>query len=369
MQGRIQNPRKLVRSLLAWFGQNARDLPWRRTSDPYAVWISEIMLQQTQVKTVVNYWMRWMQRFPDARALARARPQEVLKLWAGLGYYARARNAQAAARVIAQKFGGQFPTAFDDVLALPGVGRYTAGAVCSIALNQPRPIVDANAARVLCRIFGIGNPREKAAGAQLWRLAQELVELAHSEAERAHLQNEKVPDARRACSAFNQGLMELGALVCAPVQPACDICPARRWCFARETGRVHEFPVPNAPARLTRRRFIAFIVQKKNRFLARQRPLGGINAQFWEFPNIEIGLRATNLEALAGPFELDGPAPCCSVSHTITRHRIELAAYRARLPEGAAKSGALGVWRTAAQLRRMPLATAHRRILERLIEP
>jgi A/G-specific adenine glycosylase len=371
MRAPNQKPRKslnLVRSLLAWFGQNARDLPWRRTTDPYAIWISEVMLQQTQVKTVIDYWTRWMKRFPDARALARARPQEVLKSWEGLGYYARARNAHAAARVIVQKFGGQFPAAFDDVLALPGVGRYTAGAVCSIALNQPRPIVDANAARVLCRIFGIRrHPHQKTANSQLWSLAQELVEVADSQADPTP-PAETPAAATRTCSAFNQSLMELGALVCTPLQPQCAVCPVRHWCFAYDAGRVGQIPAPRPPARLTRRRFIAFIVQKKNRFLTRQRPAGAVNAHFWEFPNIEIGPAGKDLGALAHPFVLTEAAPCCRLFHSITRYRIELAAYRAELTEEAVKNRDMGVWRTAAQLRRIPLASSHRRILEHLAD-
>src|SRR5262249_31956558 len=141
--------RALVGPLLKWFKENARALPWRRTRDPYAIWISEIMLQQTQVKTVVPYWQRWMRRLPDLRAVARARPDVVLKLWEGLGYYLRARNLHKAARIIVDQHGSRFPDRFEEVLALPGIGRYTAGAICSIAFNQPKPALDSNGIRVL----------------------------------------------------------------------------------------------------------------------------------------------------------------------------------------------------------------------------
>src|SRR3989475_10796852 len=162
--------------LLNWFKQNARDLPWRRTRDPYAIWISEIMLQQTQVKTVIPYWQRWMRRLPDVCALARARPDAVLKRWEGLGYYLRARNLQKAARTIVDRHGGRFPERFDEWVALPGIGRYTAGAICSIAFNQPTPVLDGNVIRVLTRVFGIAeNPRRKETNASLWKLAQNLV--------------------------------------------------------------------------------------------------------------------------------------------------------------------------------------------------
>ena len=169
----------LVRLLLAWFRQSARSLPWRRTRDPYAIWISEIMLQQTQVKTVIPYWRRWMRELPTVQSLAGARREKVLKLWEGLGYYTRANNLQRAARMIVDRHGGRFPEKYDDLVALPGIGRYTAGAVLSIAFNQPAPVLDGNVIRVLTRLFGIAeNPREKKTGATLWGLAETLVRQA-----------------------------------------------------------------------------------------------------------------------------------------------------------------------------------------------
>src|SRR6185295_7719675 len=154
--------------MLEWFPKNARDLPWRRTRDPYAIWVSEIMLQQTQVKTVLPYWTRWMQQLPTLQSLANAAPEKIHKLWEGLGYYTRVRNLQKAAQLILEKHNGTVPNHFNDVLALPGIGRYTAGAICSIAFNQPAPILDGNVIRVLTRIFGIdGDPREKITNARL----------------------------------------------------------------------------------------------------------------------------------------------------------------------------------------------------------
>jgi len=171
--------RDIVPGLLAWFAQNARPLPWRRTRDPYAIWVSEIMLQQTQVKTVLPYWERWMRALPNLAALAKAKPHTLRKLWEGLGYYTRVRNLHRAAQLIIGQHGGRFPHDFEDVLALPGVGRYTAGAICSIAFNQPRPILDGNVIRVLTRWYGIpGNPRERHVNARLWLLAEDLVQQA-----------------------------------------------------------------------------------------------------------------------------------------------------------------------------------------------
>jgi len=189
---------KLVAALLDWFAANARDLPWRRTRDPYAIWVSEIMLQQTQVKTVIPFWNRWLRELPTIEAAAKAPSAKIHKLWEGLGYYTRVRNLQKAAQqIVAQQTSRRrrgdesqtknksetphlvsykFPENFDDVLALPGIGRYTAGAICSIAFNQPTPILDGNVIRVLTRIFGIGeNPKEKITNARLWNLAEELV--------------------------------------------------------------------------------------------------------------------------------------------------------------------------------------------------
>ncbi|MCX6894473.1 MAG: A/G-specific adenine glycosylase [Verrucomicrobia bacterium] len=227
--------RPLVPALLHWFAQNARNLPWRRTRDPYAIWVSEIMLQQTQVKTVIPYWERWLRELPDIAALAAAPPEKIHKLWEGLGYYTRVRNMQKAAQQIVADHAGQFPRDFDAILALPGVGRYTAGAICSIAFNQPTPILDGNVIRVLTRVFGIASdPREKQTNAHLWQLAEELVVIA----------------ARRPCASrltprashFNQSMMELGALICTPRNPQCEICPVKKLCVAHRENRIAELP-------------------------------------------------------------------------------------------------------------------------------
>ena len=215
----------LVHALLDWFATAARDLPWRRTTNAYAVWVSEIMLQQTQVKTVWPFWERWMRELPTVAALAAARPERVLKLWEGLGYYTRARNLQRAAQLIVARPGGEFPTQFDEMLALPGIGRYTAGAIGSIAFNQPAPILDGNVMRVLTRLFALtGNPREKETNARLWQLAEQLVRAAAAVDFKSQISNLKFPLAGP-CSALNQALMELGALVCTPRSPQCPRCP------------------------------------------------------------------------------------------------------------------------------------------------
>ena len=372
---KISNP--IISSLLAWFDANARDLPWRRTCDPYAIWISEIMLQQTQVKTVIPYWERWMKRLPDVQALALAQPETVLKLWEGLGYYSRARNAQAAARLIAENHGAVFPTTFEAVLGLPGIGPYTAGAICSIAFNQPTPILDGNVVRLLSRLFGVeGNVKEKATNARLWELARMMVERAAevpqagfhiSDCAMKMAENFKFQSFNfkgRRCSMLNQSLMELGALVCLPQQPNCAVCPVSEACFAKRENRVDELPKVEKRAPATKRRFIAFVVERKGRYWVRQRPAGVVNGHLWEFPNIEIAPEEANIADAAKPFVLVG-RPLCSFNHSITRYRILLEAYQAKLPlpDALLKEGK---WCSLAELEELAFTSAHRKVLERI---
>jgi A/G-specific adenine glycosylase len=337
---------RLARILMRWFDREARDLPWRRTRDPYAVWISEIMLQQTQVNTVIPYYARWMRALPRVEDFARARPERVLKLWEGLGYYSRARRAQAAARIIVKQHSGRFPERLEDLLALPGVGPYTAGAVCSIAFNKPAPILDGNVKRVLSRLRGLaGDPR--ALNARLWRAAQELVSAAGAEPSR-----------------LNQGLMELGALVCRPRRPKCPDCPLRRDCFAHRENRVGEFPTPARRELVTDRRFIAMVARRGGRFLVRRRPAGGVNAGLWEFPNFEAPAKAGNLSRLAAPFRIADGGPFFRLRHSITRYRMSLEGFDAHLPGGTGSGLAIGKWKTPTQLQRLAFTGAHRKLLE-----
>ncbi len=338
---------RLARKWMRWFDQHARDLPWRRTRYPYAVWISEIMLQQTQVKTVIPYFERWVRALPTIADFAKARPDRVLKLWEGLGYYRRARLAQDAAQMIMKEHSGRFPESFDQVLALPGVGRYTAGAICSIAFDQPAPILDGNVIRVLSRLLGIaGDPRSKTVNKKLWLAAEALV-IASGEPSR-----------------LNQAMMELGALICLPRQPKCPSCPLRRDCLACRQQRVHEFPTPTPRATVTQRRFIALIVRHGGRLLVRRRPAGVVNGGLWEFPNLEVAVNAKNLRALVIPFELETRKPFFRLRHSITRYRILLEAYRAQIPAGADSAAVAGTaWKTPAQLKKLPFTGAHRKLL------
>ncbi len=331
-------------ALVEWYAINARDLSWRRTRDPYAIWISEIMLQQTQVKTVIPYFERWMRTLPTVQDFAIARPDAVLKLWEGLGYYTRVRNAQSAARRIMAEHAGQFPDRFDDILALPGIGRYTAGAISSIAFNQPAPILDGNVIRVLTRLLAIGgDPRGKEVNAQLWDTAKRFVSVRAIEPEK-----------------LNQALMELGALICLPRLPRCHDCPVRQHCLARRQGRVDDYPATARRTPVTERRFIALVVRERDRFLIRRRSVGIVNAGLWEFPNFEIPVRTKTHSGLAVPFETAGGAPFFTVRHSITRYRILLEAFHASKPPETKPDG---VWKTIAQMNRLPFTGAHRKLL------
>jgi len=347
-----------VATLLRWFDRQARDLPWRRTRDPYAIWISEVMLQQTQVKTVVPYWERWLRELPDVATLASAPIDRVLKLWEGLGYYSRARNLQRAAREILARHAGRFPNSVEALLGLPGIGRYTAGAIASIAFNQPAPILDGNVVRVLTRLRGIrADPRGATTRETLWRLAERGVQ----EAARRGGMN--------ACSRFNQGLMELGALVCTPRTPKCPDCPWKRTCVARRKGWVDQLPHrPQRPAAINRR-FVVLVVRQNDRWLVRQRPAGGVNAGLWEFPTVEVSTEAnTPLQLAMGELGVRPRTfePSGSVKTSITRYRLTLDLFDLVLGprQGCAAKGA---WKTAPELLHLAFSSAQRRILRRAI--
>ena len=369
--------------MLDWFYTNARDLPWRRTRDPYAIWISEIMLQQTQVKTVIPFWNRWMKALPTIEAAAQAPSAKIHKLWEGLGYYTRVRNLQKAAQIIMERHGGKFPEKFEDVLALPGIGRYTAGAICSIAFNQPKPILDGNVIRVLTRLFGIAaNPKEKVTNAQLWQLAEDLVGRAKNAKETQTLKAES--GKRKAemsqslltsaaiftgsSSALNQALMELGALVCTPRNAQCLICPVKKLCAAFKENRVEELPNLGKRETATARHFIAFAVEHDGKFFVQQRPAGVVNAHLWEFPNAEAGARPgkpQELFAECNALRVTDPRsvkikPLCTVKHSITRYRITLEAFSVSLRKRPAKAD--GRWLTPAEFDSVAFSSAHKKL-------
>ncbi len=359
-------PGGLVPLLLDWFAANARDLPWRRTLDPYAVWISEVMLQQTQVKTVIPYWERWLGELPDIRSLADAPEDRVLKLWEGLGYYSRARNLQKAAKLLAGTRGGRFPDTADAMTDLPGIGRYTAGAIASIAFDRPSPILDGNVVRVLTRIHALpGDPKSKEVNGRLWQLAEALVvEASGLPARRSGAIRSAGP-----CSMLNQSLMELGATVCAPRAPRCDLCPVAARCIAGRTGRAEEFPQAKAKAAATERRFVAIVLSRGEKVLVRRRPAGGVNGGLWEFPNEELADRRADARSVAAAWTglaPDGFIALPPVKHTITRYRITVDVFRAEVGAKKLPAGVGTTWAGPDELERLALTSAHRRIARQL---
>ena len=347
----------MTERLLAWFGEEARDLPWRRTRDPYGIWVSEIMLQQTQVKTVIPYWERWMRELPDVGSLAEATEARVLKLWEGLGYYRRARYLQAAARKVMERHSGVFPRAPEDILALPGIGRYTAGAIGSIAFNQPVPILDGNVIRVLTRWQALGgDPKGRELNGRLWKDASALVRAAGRSGHPS------------ACSFLNQGLMELGATICTPRSPACTICPVAGSCCARRTGRVEEYPELAPRTAVTERAYVVVVARAADRYWARQRAAGGVNGGLWEFPAEESTgpMAEEGVEALARRIYGESPADLREIGvvrHSITRYRITQRVFLGALGRrpGGIEGG--GEWRTVDELGGLAFTSAHRRIL------
>ncbi len=359
---------RLTPKLIAWFLANARDMPWRRTLDPYGIWVSEIMLQQTQVKTVIPYWIRWMKRLPTVSQLARAREPTILKLWEGLGYYTRVRNLQKAARQIVSDHAGEFPRDPQGILALSGIGRYTAGAVASIAFDQSEPLLDGNVIRVLARVFGIaGDPKDKTVNERLWLIARELVGATKPGV--AIVRTDPLVFAGQR-SAVNQGLMELGATVCLPADPLCSSCPLRTSCTALFANRIDELPAAAKRAKTTRRQFSTVVLRRGERFFIRQREPGAVNAGFWEFPNLEVtGAMQSVGEVSRALFgrELAG-RQIDRFEHSITRYRFQQTVYLAELP-GRSGIASAGEWVTVAELRKRPFYSPQIRVFERLAVP
>jgi A/G-specific adenine glycosylase len=255
--------------LLAWYDQHGRhDLPWHHDRNAYRVWVSEIMLQQTQVSAVVGYYQQFMRRFPDVVALAAAEQEEVLQYWSGLGYYSRARNLHAAARIIVQVHEGRFPQGIEQVMALPGIGKSTAAAITAFAFGQRQAILDGNVKRVLARCFGIaGWPGTPEIENRMWKLSVDLLP-------------------QRDIEAYTQGLMDLGAMVCRRARPACGQCPLHQNCVARLEDRVHLLPTPKPRKAIPQRETVMLLVMLGNQVLLEKRPSPGIWGGLWSLPEV-----------------------------------------------------------------------------------
>jgi A/G-specific adenine glycosylase len=323
--GGYMNEHPVTPLLRAWFEANGRDLPWRRTKDPYRIWISEVVLQQTRVDQGAAYYERFIERFPTVAALAEAEEGAVLKVWEGLGYYSRARNLLRAAVAVAERFGGELPRDYAALRLLPGIGPYTAAAVASFAWDLPHAVVDGNVARVLSRLFALDIPMDTPAG----RRALDILaaELLPQEAPGRH----------------NQAIMELGALCCLPRSPHCGECPVAGHCLARAEGNPEAFPL-KSPSPPLRDRFLHYfyVVQGANTWI-RRRPAGDIWAGLYEFPLVETE-RAAELLPDDVPF-LRG-IPCTVVSRTaqqrlLTHRRLHITICRLHIPDTVPSSGIL----------------------------
>jgi A/G-specific adenine glycosylase len=344
----------LRRRLLKWYRDHARDLPWRKSCDPYRVWLSEVMLQQTQVATVREYFEQFVAALPDVRQLAAADERQVLRLWEGMGYYRRARQLHAAAKEIVSQRGGEFPSDVGELMNLPGIGRYTAGAIASIAFGRRAPILEANTSRLFSRLICFqGDPSNADGQRLLWRTSEEI------------LPHKNVAE-------FNQALMELGSLVCTPAEPRCAECPLSGLCGARARGLQREIPPPKARKEYTELREAAVVLRHRGRVLMRQCGTDERWAGLWDFPRFSLEaegplfaadeiaekvLRQTGIRCIPGPL-------IKRLRHGVTRFRITLDCYEATYAGGRARS-ASGVpvrWIKRDELEHLPFSTTGRKL-------
>ncbi len=349
----------LRRDLIVWFQQNARALPWRRQPSPYHTWVSEIMLQQTQVATVIPYFTAFIARFPDVQRLAAAPVDEVLKAWEGLGYYRRARHLHQAAQIIVAAHGGQLPAQEKALLALPGIGPSTAGAIRSIAFGQPAALLDGNVKRVLSRLYDLAENIDRPAGErQLWALAAAWVDPAQP-------------------GPSNEALMELGALICTPAAPDCNGCPVQVHCQAYAQHTQYERPVRTPRARIPHRDVVAGVVwhaQQPARFLIAQRPARAMLGGLWEFPGgktepgeaLSAALQRELAEELGIGVEVG--APLITFDHAYTHFRITLHVFHARHTAGQPQCLDVADWRWVAldELDGFAFSASDRRIIAAL---
>jgi len=314
--------RRVRAPLLRWYDANRRDLPWRRTRDPFAIWISEAMLQQTRVETVIPYWERFLEAFPTVDALAAAELDEVYALWTGLGYYSRARNLKHAAESIVADRDGRIPDTAEGLRELKGIGRYTAGAVASIAFDREEPLVDGNVVRVFTRLLGIReDSASKRVTEELWSVAAELV------------RGTRPGD-------LNQALMELGATICTPRKPHCLACPIRKHCDAHARGDAEALPIKKAKAKPRSMRAVAAWIERDGRILAARRPEEGLMAGLWELPGGVIEAKDEAKERVRDVLrstiglDLRLASSVGHIEHVFTHRRLRLEVFRCRADKG-----------------------------------
>lgn len=343
---------RISSKLLKWYPKNSRVLPWRGHPDPYAVWVSEIMLQQTRVEAVIPYFEAWMNRFPSVQALAEAPEQDVLNHWEGLGYYSRARNLHKAAQVIVQEFAGKLPRSVEELRKLPGIGRYTAGAIASMAFGLNEPVLDGNLRRVYARLFNVDLPADSTEGEELlWDIATK------------NLPKGKAGD-------FNQAMMDLGATICLPKNPRCLLCPLLGECEAQKLGVQEERPVLKPKAEVPSVIHAAAVILQRGRVLLAKRPSKGLLGGMWEFPNGEVtGDPARGLpKALRAGYSLKVRAgeAVTVVQHAYSHFRVTVHAYRCELVEMSKKENLK--WVKVGELDDLPMGKVDRQIARKLEE-
>ena len=339
---------QLTVSLLAWYDRTRRDLPWRADNDPYRIWVSEIMLQQTRVETVIPYYQRFLERFPDMQALAVAPEEDLMSYWQGLGYYSRARNLQRGVREVVEHNGGQMPDSHEAVVSLPGIGAYTAGAILSIAHNKPEPAIDGNVLRVLSRLLKIEDPIE-----------QSVVRRRIEKAIRAMMAT--IPR----YGDITQALMELGAIVCLPRNPCCGECPWTEFCIARQSDIQGSLPRKKSPLPIQLVEIYTGIIIIGGRVLAMKRPSKGLLAGMWEFPSaetielLEARFRATGYEVSLEP-------EWFSLTHTFSHREWQMRIFHCKAMRIQEKTADGARWMDRDELQTAIWAGPHRKVAARV---
>lgn len=346
------SPVAIAEPLLAWYGRKGRDLPWRQTRDPYRIWLAEIMLQQTTVTAVIGYYQRFLDAFPTLEHLAVAPQEAVIDLWAGLGYYARARNLHAAAKLLVEEYGGEFPQVLEELQLLPGVGRSTAGAIAALAFEQRAAILDGNVRRILCRLFALQlPPRSSAAEKQLWQWAELLTPQA------------QVHD-------YTQAIMDLGATVCVPRQPLCEQCPLLDLCQARQLGLETQLPLKQKSKPVPTRHEVALLLEWQGAYLVRRRQSRGLLGGLWEFPTVSVADGETAVDKvrmLMSDLAVQGePAVLGSINHIYSHFRLELQIYRVSIDDMPRVVEGANDWCTKEMLDQLALHGAHKKALSKL---
>ncbi len=340
-------------SLLAWFSENKRYMPWRESRDPYNIWLSEVMLQQTRVEQATPYYLKFIEAFPTVDALAKADLHDVLMLWEGLGYYSRGRNLHKAAQTVSQRYGGHFPESYDGLLSLPGVGPYTAAAVASIAFMKPHAVVDGNVTRVISRLLGFQEDvRSNSSKSYIQKTADTLLDPVDP-------------------GDFNQAVMELGSLVCTPTRPKCDACPLSPMCVARKMAQTDIIPYKAPKAKVPHHQIVVAIISNdRGQVLISKRPVNAMLGGLWEFPGGKVNPDETLVQALHREIEeelgirIDVKREFMQLKHAYSHFKITMHAYLCALTDGIPKAKASTEirWVEHDQLGEFPFPKANRQL-------